>query len=293
MKKKNRYSMLLLSIICIFLMSGCVRYSATVEVKRNGKADVSMLMAVMKSDSEEDSSSTSDNALDKEKLESEGWEYQDYSEDNYKGYVITKHDIDLKELSEAVNNENSGIALQSKKIKILKDGSKYTISWDLSGNENDEDPGQYAAYLASAGGYVRFILKLPVKPISSNATEISEDGKTLTWDLLNMGGERKIEATFQLSNPMSIIIGIAVAVIIIICFAAFFISKKKKRLQNETEKEDQNNSFQSQSYQSDGQNTTMDADADFSKGSDYEQHILIQEEDEEITSTITASSEDE
>lgn len=262
---------------CIFMLTGCVRYSTTVEVKPDGKADVSIIVATAQDTSMNDESGMngnvtqnedgtisyegswdlddawSDEAADgeeeaaledqdaaeatteeedydasdpgdaleenaddtdvseaesgdldveavKKEAEENGWEYEDYDKDNYKGYILTKRDVDLENLSEAVANKDMDSTFPTDKFTVKKNGSKYTLLWDLSDVYNDEETTQGFDYLASSGGYAKFVLKLPKEPISTNAQEISDDGKTLTWNLVNLGEDRTVEATFQLKS---------------------------------------------------------------------------------------------
>lgn len=262
---------------CMFLLSGCVRYSTTVEVKPDGKADVSIIVATVQDTSMNDeggmngdvtqnedgtisyegswdlSGEWSDEAAEgeeeavledqdtaeatteeqdadtvnpedaleenadgtdaleaesgdldveavKKEAEKNGWEYKDYDKDNYKGYVLTKRDVDLENLSEAVANKDMESSFPTDKFTVKKNGSKYTLLWDLHETYSDEETTQGFDYLASSGGYAKFVLKLPKEPISTNAQEISDDGKTLTWNLVDLDEDRTVEATFQLKS---------------------------------------------------------------------------------------------
>ena len=83
---------------------------------------------------------------------------------------------------------------------------------------------------------IKFIVTLPNKPISHNATTVSEDGKTLTWDLADKDTQN-IQFEFSLINPLLIygIIGGAVLLLIIIIILIVVKIKKKKNNQNTEE----------------------------------------------------------
>ena len=55
MKRARKLALLLVSIMILSLLSGCMRYSTTIDVKRNGKADIKMLVAVMGTGTSSDS----------------------------------------------------------------------------------------------------------------------------------------------------------------------------------------------------------------------------------------------
>ena len=52
-----------------------------------------------------------------------------------------------------------------------------------------------------------FTLNLPEKSLSNNATDVSDDGKTLTWEFDNiMSGTNNINFTFELYNKQALIV---------------------------------------------------------------------------------------
>ena len=231
--KKAKYLMSLLIIMtCAMFMTGCMRFSTTVEIKKNGKADVSMLIAYQNSMGE-DAATSNDSEI--KELEEEGWIYSDYNEDDYIGYVVTKKNVDLKEIAKEMSSSDTASEMNTDKFQITKHGSNYKISWDImnsgdsSDSQNTDDYSQYASSLKSAGGYMTFVLKLPYKAKSSNATEVSKDGKTLTWDLLSMKQGDKIEVEFSLINWPAIIACIIGALVIIGAVIAVLLILKNKK----------------------------------------------------------------
>ena len=75
---------------------------------------------------------------------------------------------------------------------------------------------------------MKFRINLPVKPVSSNATSTSNNGKTLEWDLLNLGEDGSIEVTYTLINVPLIIILSAVALVVLAAVVVVIIVIKKK-----------------------------------------------------------------
>ena len=73
-----------------------------------------------------------------------------------------------------------------------------------------------------------FKVNLPYKYVSSNATEESEDGKTLTWKL-NDSGDTAISFTFYILNWTHIYIvgGIGLAVIVALIVTVIILIKRK------------------------------------------------------------------
>ena len=73
------------------------------------------------------------------------------------------------------------------------------------------------------------VIELPMPAKEENATDVSKDGKTLTWDLLT---EDEVKVTFTLIN-IGLIIAIVAIVFVMLCAAAavvviLLVLKKKK-----------------------------------------------------------------
>ena len=215
---------ILLMLICMLSLTGCVRMKVSVEITKNGKANVSMLYAVM------DTSVFGEESADRDEMEEEmeewkqdGWECTYYEDGDYYGYERKKEGISLKELGEVTADDG-----EASEIQIEKKGGKYYVDWDVLGEEDREDISSYGEYIEQGDGYCTFELKLPSKPIESNATSVSDDGKTLKWNLLE---ESHVHVVYKASNPLLPIIGIAAGIIlaIILVVVIILISNKNKK----------------------------------------------------------------
>ncbi len=223
---------LMMVLLCATILSGCMRFSASVKIKSNGKADVSMLYAVSKDLAEmgdEDISAVlSEDQV--EDMKADGWDCNEYVVDDYLGYEMKKTDVDLNELSKTFKNTNEEESFTTDQIKVQKKGWTYVIDWKVFEDAQREQLSAYKSYFKMAGGYMDFTLELPVRAINSNATYVSEDGKTLKWDLLSMPPEG-IHVEFSLfSIPLlisCIIVGIILLIIIIVLIV--ILSSRKKQ----------------------------------------------------------------
>ncbi|MCR5632500.1 MAG: hypothetical protein K6F60_03300 [Eubacterium sp.] len=233
MKRARKLALLLVSIMILSLLSGCMRYSTTIDVKRNGKADIKMLVAVMNTGTSSDSDTEETEAEETEemkKLRDQGWEVKAYNEEGYEGYECVKRNVDLKEIAkELQDSESEDADVNPENFKITKKGLGYILDWKLYDDDNTEEMSEYSESIKQYNGYFRVIIKLPNKPKNHNATSVSHDGKTLTWDLLSMDKSKPIHVEFSLIN-WPLIIGIIVALLLIIAGAVvFFILGKKRR----------------------------------------------------------------
>ncbi len=77
---------------------------------------------------------------------------------------------------------------------------------------------------------LKFILKLPTKTDSNNATNVSADGQTLTW-VLPMGDNTPIDMTFTYVNPIkaaSWLGALVILIVVAICVRSYKKSKINK-----------------------------------------------------------------
>ena len=81
---------------------------------------------------------------------------------------------------------------------------------------------------------IKFIINVPYKALSNNATSVDNDGKTLTWNLLQLQQENteNIEFEFQLYNWVNIIICLVLVILIIIIIIVIINKSRPKKKQN-------------------------------------------------------------
>lgn len=242
----------ILLLICCLSLSGCVRYRTEIDIKNNGKADISVLFATKDLDydlgqsqpEENDDSSNQTFSEDLEgdankfknqisEAEKEGWQYKKYSKNEFTGYELIKKNVNIDELAKELNSKfydpEEGSALvdqddifDDNKFSVKRKGLKYVVDLPWA---NDGITNQLAArksYFDMSGGYMKFILNLPRKTTNSNATSISNDGKTLTWNLLDMKDQQGIHFEFYLidvymiAGCLGVLVLVATGVVIIL-----------------------------------------------------------------------------
>ena len=171
---------------------------------------------------------------DEDKTPIEGATITKYSEDGWYGYIYSKDIGTLDELStedknaEKVDINSSGL---DKAKLFIKDGDKYKSNMYIDKTSSDyKQMSSYKTYGA----------ELPNKAISNNASEVTNDGKTLKWNLLEADN---IDFEFEfakkgISKTLIAIIAIVVVVIILIIalivviIAIVVASGKKKKVEN-------------------------------------------------------------
>ncbi|MDC7294721.1 zinc-ribbon domain-containing protein [Butyrivibrio sp. DSM 10294] len=191
---KKVFSMLMI-LICATFMTGCMRCATTVKIDKSGKADISIVMA-FSDEFTGDSGDQYDSTLseDMKGLEKEGWTISEYYDDGYTGYIATQEDVDLEKMDSRQD------ALQ---MKVKRSGSKYTIDWTLFDEDYYEQLVVYKDYMDAYDGYITAVIELPVAVTECNATDISDDERTLTWDLMELSGGQAIHVEYDLGDAES------------------------------------------------------------------------------------------
>lgn len=248
--KKTIKLIAILAIIMLFVTGCGMRSNVGVEVAKNKTVTLKIISAM---DNE-----MIDYYLGMQNGDSEGTTYTDeqrwayvessttdsnyeeftkekYDQDGYKGYVYSielgKIDDLLAEDSEVLNIDDI-----SKDSKLFtKDGDTYVLNLDLKSADISEAQS-YKDYGAEFD--LSFYVTLPNKAIENNATTVSENGKTYSWDLLqaeNANIKFKIDGGLfgGSNNTLPIILGIVAAVIVIAVIIVVVVVTSKK---NKTKK---------------------------------------------------------
>jgi hypothetical protein len=191
-------------IISVFLvlsmllaLTACVRYSVGCTVNSDGTVNLTYLYAL--SDLT-DGNCDSGWAEEKKEFESKGWSTRDYTGDgssessSYNGFIASKGGIPIDQVETEVRALGEGF----ESFTFSIDDGVYTIDWDTeSVDKMVSEEGSSLGDLSTYGGYMKFTLELPIKPIDENAT--SSKGSLLEWDLSKMN--EPIHCEFELPMP--------------------------------------------------------------------------------------------
>lgn len=262
-------------VLIVLLMTGCMKMDANVTVKSDKSVDVTNKIEVdlleymkvansfmdsgqtlteddLKKQLDEElnkgSNDLESNFLDDEQrkeLEKEGYQVDaKLDKTNYKYIVnMTKHvnNIDEMSVSEGTESNKDG------DINFIKTANNtYKVKLDVSNSANlgnEESSGMdMSGVLESFKDKITITYKfnLPNKTISNNATNVSSDGKNLTWEL-NMANAKDIEFEFafsenkldfikNMSNEEKLGLGLIVggSLTFVIAIIGLIISNKKK-----------------------------------------------------------------
>lgn len=275
MRNKIKYVMVFMGLL---LMTGCVKYDATMDIKKDKSMDFIITYAL-------DSSIFGDESILKDediaKLKEEGFTIKDYSDNNMKGYTLSKSISNIDSVSTSNSNEydltgmlgsdnnnyifkvDKGI-FKNKYTAIMKFDSKEEESnlpsddqdlIDVTSEEDnvvedttDED-SDIALFDDSTNTdfsslydniSLTFNVKLPYSAISNNATKTEEYNRVLTWNL-KYNDTESIEFVFELYNFTNVYIGLGVLLVllILIIVLASITTKKRKNLAPIKKKEEE------------------------------------------------------
>ena len=237
----------LLFAVCasLFLMTGCIKYNATMEVKKDKSMDFSIIYAMDMSSLDgmgDDISSSEEETIDEEQkkeLEKQGYKVEDYKEGNYKGSKITVSFDNIDDVSKEddFNLDLSGMLdkdSDNKHFFVVKKGflkNTYKAVYKFDTNNSDEESSEttmdMTPYLKNMD--LKFTVKLPNAANSNNATSV--DGTTYTWDLTQQA-KSDINFEFDMWNMTNVYIIIGAAVLLLVAIIVVVVlvvaSSKKK-----------------------------------------------------------------
>lgn len=237
--KKIKY----LLVLCLFtiILTGCVKFNANMDIKKDKSMDFSIIYAFDKTVFGESNTLKEEDFAEVKK---QGFTVTKYSDGNYEGFTLTKKIANIDEVSTESDTvyDLSGMMSENASnnyiFKVLKADDKNTYTAKIKFNANDsglnssdeetpdevvttgEDTNTIGA-LDDATNEITsdndssldytslmqnmdlsFNVTLPNSAITSNATKKENDDKKLSW-ALTTSGEEYIEFSFALSNKIN------------------------------------------------------------------------------------------
>ncbi len=245
--KKRRYILLLMIIMLILPLTGCVKYNANMDIKKDKSMYFSIIYAV------DTSYFGNQEILDskgKKELEEAGFTITDYKDGKMSGFTIARNikNIDFVSSEDADGYSLSGIlekdAVKAKIFKVKKGFLKNTYVADFKFDAADSgmdsksyiesntnlrkaldpdmsseiDMNELESSLAKTLD-LSFNVTLPYSAISSNANSKNDNNRSLSWNLSSSEAS-SVKFEFALYNTTNIYMtvggGIALLVIVLI-----------------------------------------------------------------------------
>ena len=215
---KKRLGLLVSLILIVILATGCkIRQESALKITKDGEISLAVVMALDNQGIDELISlneSNGENGEVKTHTDAERWEYlessvskdsqekyKDYKEERYedgeyKGYKFSIGLGNIQNLTaDKVDEELDLTALnEDSKMFTYKDGV-YTLLTNSQNTTNNSDAVSLTGENASDMVSLLFEVTLPNEAVKHNATTVSEDKLTYSWDLLKTD---KVELSFRL-----------------------------------------------------------------------------------------------
>ena len=246
MKKMEKTLKVVFVMLMVFVLSGCTKINAVMEIQPNGVISYSSLLAF----NEEVVGDNEILSADKiSALNQAGITVTNYNDKGMKGVNLAIKDLKIRDVSSDKETDNYDLSAvinnyeEAKLFKVKKGFFKNTYSAkfdlgdysldDLSNLANylnateDEESAELLEKLEKYKGTeeVTFTVKLPYKAISNNATDSKNDGKELSWNLLKADEFGTINFEFSLYNITNIFMIVLLAIVVIVV-VVFIIMKK-------------------------------------------------------------------
>ena len=152
-----------------------------------------------------------------------------------KGLFKNKYTANLKfdssDSKMSNGNSNSQFREEDDDDDLLIDSKDDDLDLDTDDSDLDLDTDDYDYSSMMSGMDMSINVKLPYKALSNNATEVTNDGKDLKWNLTTSGAQ-SIDFEFELYNMTTIYICIALGVVLlvgVIVLIVVLVSKGKKK----------------------------------------------------------------
>lgn len=174
-------------------------------------------------------------SISQEEFEQKGYTIDTLENENGVSITISKKFASIDDVTAKQKGEfdfNNWMSTADDTNMFYLDGKNYVANWkyDLT----SEDGADYSSVASMFD--ITYTVTLPKPSVSNNATTVSEDGKTLTWNL-KYGELNNVQYTFSFAEDMTmyyIIGGAALFAIIIISLIITIIRSGKKHKQTPT-----------------------------------------------------------
>ena len=244
-------------LLCfMFMITGCVKFNADIEIKKNKSMTFDVIYAYDSSVFGDDQSIITDE--EKQKLQTSGFLVDNYKDGNMSGIKLSKSIKSIDDISSdsAVEYDLSGLTSEkastpmfSVKKGFLKNTYTAKFKFSTSSESDDESTDIITDYdyettdssidissdintSSLTNMDLALNVKLPYSAISNNATNSEDGNKRLSWDLSKLSSTDTIEFQFELYNMRNIYILIGIGIFLIFSLISNNIKKDATKEQD-------------------------------------------------------------
>lgn len=210
----KRCKLFIIALSLMLLVSGCSNVNTTMKINKDKSMNLSYIISLDKNYLGNKTFNDLFSSKNINNLENNGYNVTDYEDDNNFGYKISTNvkdidnissseDLKINLLSLLYSNVQDELYIFKRTDGVLKNQYEANFSVDLS-EALQENPNILTNMVTTPVLSYSFSLELPSEVITSNATNISADKKTLTWQFDNIyNNHSNITFTFEAYNkPM-------------------------------------------------------------------------------------------
>lgn len=210
----KRCKLFIIALSLVLLVSGCSNVNTTMKINKDKSMNLSYIISLDKNYLGNKTFNDLFSSKNINNLENNGYSVTDYEDDNNFGYKISTNvkdidtissseDLKINLLSLLYSNVQDELYIFKRTDGVLKNQYEANFSVDLS-EALQENPNILTNMVTTPVLSYSFSLELPSEVITSNATSISADKKTLTWQFDNIyNNHSNITFTFEAYNkPM-------------------------------------------------------------------------------------------
>lgn len=231
---KKVLSLAIIMVMLLALLTGCVNVNYEVTLNKDGTADVAYIYGFDKTTLEQMGTTAEDMTSDmKQNAEASEYEIEAYLDDKIEGFKAKKHVENLADISlEEAFSSQYVTDSEENQFKVEKKGPKTIYSQNAKIDLTSMDSSMASMVT------MKYTVNLPVKVGENNASEVSKDGKTLTW---NLEAGKVNEISFKASSNVLVTVAIIIVVTLIIIgvvVAGITVVKKLNKGSNKAENTD-------------------------------------------------------
>lgn len=239
---KKSLKVLFISLMIVLTTTSCVKMNMSMEINK----DKSMNFVLVEAFNEILLKQYNDDSIFKEKdlkqYKENGFKVEKYSESSMIGYKFSKTFKNIDKIS-SDKNVKADLNSEMSNLFIIKKGvfkntykanfsssNSNKITDEVKDKTDDESNNNFDYSSMMSGMEMKFVVKLPYKVLSTNATEVNDDGKKLTWNLLELtDSDNGMQFEFELYNMTNIYIAIIVVILLIVASIILIISSIKNK----------------------------------------------------------------
>lgn len=217
---KKTIALIIMLLVILITFSGCAKVNYEVEINKDGSGKITYIYGISKeklggsTDLVEQFVETM-----KEQAEENDYKVEIYEDEKNSGFKASKH---LENLSEEFSLEE---AFGEEYVKDA-DNNKINLEKSLWKTKYSQNAELDLTNLKDTNIEMAYKIKLPTKAKTNNATEVSENGKELTWNLKS-GEINRVDFVAEEINIMPTV-SIVGVVIVAVTVTVIIILKKKQ-----------------------------------------------------------------